>query len=71
MTHEEQDAFVQAFSRNVATVHPTKVASFVESWDAGENMDYSGDYTTIMDALLMWNDAIKWQLQQFKQGVTA
>ena len=71
MTYEEQAAFVEAFSKNVATVHPTKVASFVESWDNGEDMDYSGDYTDIMDALLIWNDAIKWQLQQLKEGVTA
>ena len=71
MTYEEQAAFVEAFSRNVATVHPTKVASFVESWNNGEDMDYCGDYTDIMDALLMWNDAIKWQLQQLKEGVTA
>lgn len=64
MTYEEQDAFVEAFSRNVATVHPTKVASFVESWNNGEDMDYSGDYTDIMDALLMWHDAIKFTKQK-------
>jgi hypothetical protein len=60
MTHDEQNAFVEAYSKNVASVHPTKVASFVESWANGEDIDYSGDYTSIMDALLMWNDAIKW-----------
>jgi hypothetical protein len=64
MTHEEQAAFVEAYSKNVSMVHPTKVASFVESWANGEDMDYSGDYTSIMDALLMWNDGAKWQLEQ-------
>jgi len=64
MTPQEQTAFVQAYARNVAQVHPDKVASFVESYVAGEDIDYSGDYTSIMDALLMWNDGIKWQLEQ-------
>jgi hypothetical protein len=64
MTHEEQAAFVEAYAKNVAMVHPTKVASFVESYANGEDMDYTGDYTSIMDALLMWNSAIKWKLQE-------
>jgi len=69
MTPKEQNAFVWAFARNVATVHPTKVASFVEEWANGEDLDYCGDYTDIMDALLMWNDGIKYQLQQLETGV--
>jgi len=64
MTHEEQAAFVEAYARNVAQVHPTKVALFVESWANGEDIDYSGDYTSIMDALLMWSDGIKWKLKE-------
>jgi hypothetical protein len=64
MTPQEQTAFVEAYARNVAMVHPDKVASFVESYAAGEDMDYDGDYTSIMDALLMWNSAIKWQMEQ-------
>lgn len=59
MTLTEQKAFVDAYSRNVAFVHPDKVASFVESYSAGEDIDYSGDYTSIMDALLMWHSAIQ------------
>jgi hypothetical protein len=69
MTPQEQTAFVEAYSRNVAQVHPTKVASFVESYANGEDMDYSGDYTSIMDALLMWNDAVKWQMEQTKEAL--
>ena len=64
MTHEEQAAFVEAYAKNVAIVHPTKVASFVETYANGEDPDYDGDYTTIMDALCMWNSAIKWKLQE-------
>lgn len=64
MTPAEQDAFVEAYAKNVACIHPTKVAAFVEQYANGEDIDYSGDYTTIMDALMMWNDGIKWQMQQ-------
>jgi len=48
----------------VADVHPTRVAKFVEQWANGEDMDYSSEYTSIMDALCMWNDAIKWKLEE-------
>lgn len=64
MTPAEPAAFVEAYAKNVAMVHPTKVASFVESYANGEDMDYSGDYTSILDALLMWNDGVKWKLEE-------
>jgi hypothetical protein len=63
MTHEEQAAFVEAYARNVAMVHPNKVASFVESYANGDDPEYDGDYTSIMDALCMWNSALKWQME--------
>lgn len=69
MTPAEQDAFVEAYAKNVAIVHPTKVAKFIESWVNGEDMDYSGDYTSIMDALDMWRDAVKWQMEQTYEKV--
>ena len=64
MTPAEQDAFVESYSNNVADVHPTQVRKFVEKWANGEDMDYSSEYTSIMDALCMWNDAIKWKLEE-------
>jgi hypothetical protein len=64
MTHEEQAAFVKAYSTNVAMASDADVAEFVRRYDEGEDMDYSGDYTSIMDALGMWHDAIKWQMEQ-------
>lgn len=64
MTPQEQAAFVEAYARNVAMTPPDRVASFVESWANGEDIDYSGDYTSIMDALLMWSDGIKWKLKE-------
>lgn len=64
MTQDEQNAFIEAYSRNVAMVPADKVADFVRRYEVGEDIDYSGDYTSIMDALLMWHDAIKWSLSK-------
>jgi hypothetical protein len=64
MNTAEQTAFVEAYSRNVARASDTTVADFVRRYAAGEDMDYAGDYTSIMDALMMWHSACKWQLTQ-------
>ena len=64
MTPAEQDAFVEAYANNVADVHPTQVRKFVEQWVNGEDLDYSNEYTSIMDALCMWNDALRWAKEQ-------
>ena len=62
MTPAEQAAFVKAYSNNVAH-HPDEyVADFVARYEAGEDIDYSFEQTSIMDALGMWHDAIKWKL---------
>ena len=66
MTIDEQKAFVNAYGQNVAMVADADVADFVRRYAAGEDIDYSGDYTSIMDALGMWHSAIKWQLEQTK-----
>jgi hypothetical protein len=60
MTLDEQQAFVKAYSTNVASVDDADVADFVKRYNEGEDMEYSGDYTSIMDALGMWHDAVKW-----------
>jgi len=66
MTPAEQAAFVKAYSNNVSH-HPDEyVADFVARYEAGEDIDYSFEQTSIMDALGMWHDAIKWKLEQLK-----
>ena len=64
MTENEQAAFVKAFSNNVASVDDHVVADFVARYAKGEDIDYDHNYTPIMDALGMWNDAIMWSMQQ-------
>jgi hypothetical protein len=66
MTDNEQAAFVNAFCNNVASVDEHAVADFVARYAVGEDIDYDHNYTPIMDALGMWNDAIRWQLEQQK-----
>lgn len=63
MTPQEQKAFVEAYATNVAMVSEEKVAKFVEKYANGDENEYDGDYTTIMDALGMWNSALKWNKQ--------
>jgi len=64
MTPAEQAAFVKAYSNNVAHHPDSLVSDFVARYEAGEDMDYSFEHTSIMDALGMWHDAIKWKLEQ-------
>jgi len=64
MTTDEQNAFIKAYGQNVAMVDDADVADFVRQYAAGEDIDYSGDYTSIMDALGMWHSAIKWQIER-------
>ena len=70
MTPAEQTAFVEAYSRNVGTVKPREVADFVRQYSAGVDLDYTSDYTSIMDALMMWHSACKWQITQHRDALT-
>lgn len=67
MTNEEQKAFVDAYSNNVASLSNDLVEDFVRRYESGEDIDYSGEYTPVMDALGMWHEAIKWKLTQLKE----
>ncbi len=68
MSPAEQTAFVRAYCNNVAH-HPDSVvadfvARYVARYEAGEDFEYSFEQTSIVDALGMWHDAIKWKLEQ-------
>ena len=60
MTPAEQAAFVKAYGRNMAMIGDPDVADFVKRYYEDEDIDYSGDYTSIVDALCMWHEAVKW-----------
>lgn len=71
MTTNEQNAFVEAFAKNVATLPKDYVAEFVRRHFLCEERDYDYEESVIFDSLLMWNDAIKFRLEQLKEGETA
>jgi hypothetical protein len=64
MSPLEQAAFIEAYGRNVASASHKDVAEFVRRYALGEDLDYSGDYTTIMDAIGMWNYGIKFEREK-------
>jgi hypothetical protein len=63
MTPQEQAAFVDAFGSNVSGIDDAIVEDFVRRYSNGEDIEYSSDYTPIMDALGIWNSALKWQME--------
>jgi hypothetical protein len=66
MTNEEREAFLDAYENNVGHLPRNLVEDFVTRYEAGEDIDYSSEQTSIMDALGVWHEAIKWQLMQQK-----
>jgi hypothetical protein len=67
MTDDEIRAFVRAYGRNVAIINDEDVTNFVIDVNEGVDMsDYCGDFVSIMDALGMWHDAIKFNMEQAK-----
>jgi hypothetical protein len=64
MKNEEQAAFVEAYGRQVAFIGDKYVADFVRRYYEGDDVEYEQDYASIVDALGMWNEAIKWKLQE-------
>jgi hypothetical protein len=70
MSPQEIEAFVDAYCNNVASLPANLVTDFVTRYESGEDIDYCGEHTGVMDALGMWHDAIRWHLQQTKEGVT-
>lgn len=64
MTLNEQKAFIESYSSNMAYLSSDEVADFVARYEAGEDIDYLSGHTSIMDALGIWHDAIKYCIEQ-------
>jgi len=67
MTPDEQKAFLDAYNNNVADASHEQAAEFLRRYVAGEEIDYTSDYTSIMDALGMWHAAILFALTKDKR----
>ena len=68
MTPAEQAAFVDSYSNNVAHHSKRSVTEFVARYESEENFEYPFEQSSIMDALGIWHDAIKWKLEQQKEA---
>jgi len=70
MTELEQKAFVQAYDNTVCNVERKRVEEFVRLYYSNESVDHfpSYEYTSIVDALQIWQQACKWQLQFMKSA---
>ena len=64
MTPKEQTAFVKAYASSVAYAPSEYVADFVARLESGEDMQYCEHYTSIVDALGVWHQAIKYAMTQ-------
>ena len=68
MKPHEIEAFLEAYSNNVASLSNDLVRNFVTRYESGEDIDYCGEYTGVMDALGIWHDAIRWNLSQLQKA---
>lgn len=59
MTPQETDQFIAAYSVCVGDVNTETVADFMRRYNAGEDVPYFHGYTSILDALMMWQSAIQ------------
>jgi len=64
MTKEEQAAFVRAYVQQVDAVPKDKVEEFVRKQIDGEIIPFEVGQGSILDALGVWFEATKWQLEQ-------
>ena len=68
MTNEERKAFAEAYANHVAHLSADKVMEFLDLYYTDEEKLYrSENYTSIVDALGIWHEAIKWKLTQPKE----
>jgi hypothetical protein len=72
MNLNEQKAFVEAYNNALCYMPKDKVAEFVYDYVNKNSLEHFNIYPTssIIDALLIWNYATKYQLKQL-QGNTA
>jgi hypothetical protein len=75
MKPQELQAFANSYANNIAYLQREEVMKFMHRYLAEHDSklyeEYGADYTSIADALGVWHDAIKWHLEQLKEGVEA
>ena len=66
MTNDEKTAFVDAYARHVAHLPKERVTQFVDQYLSNDDMEFSFDETSIVDALGIWFEATKYILSTNK-----
>lgn len=56
----ERMAFANSYANNVAHLSRDEVMVFLEEYYTKDYMEYSGDYTSLVDAIGVWRDARSW-----------
>jgi hypothetical protein len=69
MTPAEQTAFIDAYTMFVGDADRDTVTEFVRQYNAGDIIYKGRGYTSIMDAMVMWHGAIKWQTKQTQEAL--
>lgn len=65
MNHDERAFFADAYASNVAHVGRDRVLEFLEKYYASDDVEYCEDYTSIVDALGMWHEGVKFGIKKY------
>jgi hypothetical protein len=71
MNLKEQQAFVDAFDNSFSNLDKRIVAEFVYDYVNKHSLEHFNMYPTssIIDALILWNYATKYQLKQLQRDI--
>lgn len=60
----EQNAFVDSYKQGIASDYINEVENAVALYAAGNDIPLSENYTSIMDAIHIWNYAVLFQMRK-------
>lgn len=61
---QEQKAFIEAYKQNVSCLHENELENSVTLYASGQDIPYTENYASIMDAIGIWNQAVLFQMKQ-------
>jgi hypothetical protein len=66
MTHEEQQAFIEAYDNNVGIYSKMQVERIVEGYFNAEDISLCEGAENVIDCLLIWNSASVYWMKKEK-----
>lgn len=70
MNHDERAFFADAYANNVAHVGRDQVLAFLEKYYASDDVEYCEDYTSIVDALGVWHEGVRYAIKKYATPAT-